>query len=138
MWAVAAHGVTFMDVDRFVTRADERRTEEFDWGEIVWMDGGDLTAGDALTVGEVTIRPGEANPAHLHPNCDEALYLLSGELRHTLGEEEVVLQAGDLIHVPRGEAHRGINDGDEDAVALIAYDTGSREFEPVDEDADGT
>jgi quercetin dioxygenase-like cupin family protein len=120
------------DIDRLVTTADEQRREDFDWGNLVWADSGELTGTDALTVGRVTIEAGERNPEHRHPNCDEALYVLAGTLRHTIGDEERRLTAGDLIHVPRGERHRAVNDGAEDAVAVIAYDTGEREFEPVE------
>lgn len=125
-----------MVIEQLVTTGEEQETLEFDWGTIVWTDSEELTGEDTLTVGKVTIEAGERNSEHYHPNCDEALYLLSGELTHTLGEEERVLQPGDLIHIPQGEPHQGINDGDEDAVAVICYDTGSREFTLVDEDAE--
>lgn len=125
-----------MAIERLVTTGDEQETVEFDWGTIVWADNKELTGEDTLTVGKVTIEPGEENSEHYHPNCDESLYLLSGELTHTLGDEEAVLEAGDLIHVPAGEPHQGINTGEEDAVAVICYDTGSREFSLVDEAAD--
>jgi PAS domain S-box-containing protein len=84
-----------------VTRADGADRQTFEWGEIVWLDSAELTGNEALTVGEVTIYAGEANGEHYHPNCDEALYLLSGELTHTLGEEETVLQPGDLVTLLR-------------------------------------
>ena len=83
-------------------------------------------------MGKVTIRAGEANPEHRHPDCDEALYLLEGRLEHTIGGESVTLSAGDLLHIPAGEPHSAVNDGDSDAVAVITYDTGERGFELVE------
>lgn len=125
-----------MAIDEHVTRADGADRQTFEWGEIVWLDSAELTGNEALTVGEVTIYAGEANGEHYHPNCDEALYLLSGRLRHTLGDEETVLEAGDLLHIPEGERHRAENVGEEDAVAVIAYDTGRREAVFVDGDGE--
>lgn len=125
-----------MAIEELVTTGEEQETLEFDWGTIVWTDSKELTGEDTLTVGRVTIEAGEQNSEHYHPNCDEALYLLSGELTHTLGDEEMVMEPGDLIHIPKGEPHQGINDADEDAVAIICYDTGSREFALVNEDAE--
>lgn len=125
-----------MAIEQLVTTSETQETVEFDWGTIVWADSKELTGEDTLTVGKVTIEAGERNSEHYHPNCDETLYLLSGVLTHTLGDEEIVLEPGDLIHIPEGEPHQGINEGDEDAVAIICYDTGSREFTLVDEDAD--
>jgi quercetin dioxygenase-like cupin family protein len=112
--------------DRTV-RPAERETETFDWGEIVWLDSHPLTGSTGLTVGEVTIAAGRANGAHYHPDCEEALYLLEGELRHTLGEEETRLEAGDCLHIPAEVVHAAESVGDRDAVAVIAYDTGDRE-----------
>lgn len=127
-----------MAVERLVTTGEEQETLDFEWGTIVWADSEELTGEDTLTVGEVTIEPGRRNSEHYHPNCDEALLLRSGELRHTLGDEEALLEPGDLIHVPKGEPHQAVNDGDEDAIAVICYDTGSREFTPVDGDTAST
>ncbi len=120
-----------MAIEDLVTRPASQATEAFDWGTITWVDSGELTDSDALTVGRVTIDPGAENPEHLHPNCDETLYLLEGQLEHWIGSASVDLAAGDSLHIPRGEPHRAANDGPEPAVAIIAYDTGHREFEPV-------
>lgn len=116
-------------IDDLVTTSAERTTQSFDWGEIEWMDNHDLTGCNTLTFGKVTIYPGEKNSEHFHSNCDEALYLLSGTLEHTIGDEKVTLTDGDLIHIPRGERHQATNPGEEEAIAVIAYDTGEREFE---------
>ena len=124
-----------MAIETHVTTTDEQRTLEFDWGTIVWAASNELTGQDALTVGRVTIEAGKRNSEHYHPDCDETLYLLEGELTHTLGDESVTLEPGDCIHIPAGEPHQGINDGDVDAVAVISYDTGSRDA--VFEDGDG-
>lgn len=123
-----------MNIEQLITTGESHRRNEFPWGEIVWIDGEELTGTDTLTVGQVTFHPGAENREHYHPNCDESLYLLSGTLKHTLGDEAATLEAGDLIHIPSGEPHQGINVGDEDAVAVIVYDTGSREVIFADED----
>lgn len=114
-------------IDELTTRADDADRVEFDWGHILWLDSVELTGGEGLTVGRVTIERGESNAEHYHPNCNEALYLLSGRLRHSLGGEETVLEPGDLLHIPQGEPHAAESIGTADAVAVIAYDTAERE-----------
>ena len=121
-----------MPIEELVTRPTGRETEEHEWGEITWLDSADLTGSDGLTVGHVRIYGGCANPEHRHPNCEEALYLLSGTLEHSVGAETTTLDAGDCLHIPRGERHAALNPGDDDAVAVIAYDAGEREFELVE------
>lgn len=116
-----------MSIEDYVCREAGGRTDAFEWGTITWLDGDGLTAGDGLTFGRVTFDPGAGNAAHSHPNCEEALYLLSGELDHALAGERTVLEPGDLLHIPRGEAHQATNPGPGEAVALIAYDTADRQ-----------
>lgn len=121
-----------MSLQEYVTRAGGRAVDEFEWGEIEWLDSAELTDSDALTVGRVTIDAGASNPEHYHANCDETLYMLEGTLEHSIGEEATTLEAGDCLHIPQGEPHAAENPGDEPAVAVISYDTGQREFAPVE------
>jgi quercetin dioxygenase-like cupin family protein len=57
-------------------------------------------------------------------------------IEHTVGDAVTSLTAGDLIHIPEGERHRATNTGSEDAVAVIAYDTGRREVEFLDAESE--
>jgi hypothetical protein len=45
----------------------------------------------------------------MHPNCEEALYLLSGRLEHHTGEDRGVLEPGDTLMVAAGEFHNTIH-----------------------------
>ena len=66
------------------------------WGSLRWLASAPVGNAEGVTVGHVIIRPGQANPRHSHTTCEEVLYLLRGRLRHSMGEETVVLEAGDL------------------------------------------
>jgi mannose-6-phosphate isomerase-like protein (cupin superfamily) len=50
-------------------------------------------------------------PLHVHHNDDEAWYVLEGVLRVQMGEQEVELQAGCGVLVPRGTPHTYWNPG---------------------------
>lgn len=121
-----------MTIDRLVTTREGQPEDTFDWGTITWLDSAELTDSTGLTVGRVTIEAGRENTEHRHPDCAEALFVLAGELVHTIGDEETTLREGDLLHVPPGERHQAHNPSDDDAVALLAYDTGERTIEFVD------
>lgn len=121
-----------MSIEDFVTRADGADSDSFEWGEITWLDGGELTAGTGLTFGRVTFYSDGTNAEHRHPNCEEVLYLLSGRLAHTIGEDRTTLEPGDALHIPRNEPHQATNLADDDAVAIIAYDTADRRVEFVE------
>lgn len=87
--------------------ADANRDPDIveNWGDLTWLVGAKQMAGSEQTLGVVSIRPGQRNPLHSHPNCEELLYVLSGECEHRLGEETYNLGPGSVIRIPRGVAH---------------------------------
>lgn len=97
------------------------------WGSMQWLCSGALFEDAQQTFGYVEIDPGAKNPKHYHPNSDEVLYLLAGELDHSLGEMVHHLQPGMAIHIPQGVAHDAINRGKAVARMLVAYPTPERQ-----------
>lgn len=82
-------------------------------GERLWFaGGGDFTVkasgeqtGGALFVFEDHVVKGKTTPLHTHPDMDEAIYVLAGEiLVHSDGDEHAV-GAGGLMVAPRGLPH---------------------------------
>jgi len=111
-------------------QAESGRLDE-SWGSLRWLAGRRVGNADGLTLGRVVIKAGESNPPHRHPNCEEALYLMKGRLRHFIGAEEVILEAGDTLVVGAGLSHHALNIGTEDADMIVAYSAGERGFEPT-------
>jgi len=107
--------------------AEAKRIDE-DWGSLTWVAGKKLGNAERLTLGRVVIRKGAQNPRHCHPNCAEVLYLLGGKLRHTVGDEAVILEPGDALAIPAGVFHHAASIGEEDAEMIVAYDSGERQF----------
>ena len=64
----------------------ETKTVVEDWGTLTWLASAELTSSH-ITVGRVVIKQGRSNPRHCHDNCEEVLYLLQGELKHSFGDE---------------------------------------------------
>lgn len=60
-------------------------------------------------------------PLHLHADSDVTVFLLKGRGRIRLGERELPVQAGDVMHIPRGVIHAFINAGRAPAAALVVY-----------------
>jgi quercetin dioxygenase-like cupin family protein len=44
-------------------------------------------------------------PLHMHPHQEEYFYVISGEVRFALGDQRLVLHAGDSVLGPRGIPH---------------------------------
>jgi quercetin dioxygenase-like cupin family protein len=60
-------------------------------------------------------------PLHIHPNTEEAFYVLAGQLRVRAGEHEHTLSAGGFILVPQGLPHTFTTAGPEPARFLIVH-----------------
>ena len=101
--------------------------EHTPFGRLVWMVSGALGNSTTMTVGRCHIEPGKANPRHVHPNCDEVLYLVQGRIRHTLDDESVEMTAGDAISIPAGAVHNAENIGPDEVVCLISFSTPDRQ-----------
>jgi quercetin dioxygenase-like cupin family protein len=97
------------------------------WGELRWLVNASVMPGACQTVGVVRIDPGQANPLHAHPNCEEVLYVLTGSCLHDLDEEEFALGPGAVIRIAAGVAHRARCTSDEPLVAVIFFSSPERE-----------
>jgi quercetin dioxygenase-like cupin family protein len=97
------------------------------WGSLQWLIGGQTVPKTAMTLGRVTFKPGQSNPPHAHPNCEEILCVVAGTLEHSLPQGGTVrLETGDCIVLPRGHAHNAKNIGTVEAVAIVAFNTPDR------------
>jgi quercetin dioxygenase-like cupin family protein len=114
------------EISSVITRATARHIEHHDWGRLEWMASGALGNSTTMTVGRCYIDPGQANPRHYHPNCDEILHILQGVIEHTLDNQSVEMRAGDTISIPQGTVHNAHNIGDEQAIFVIAFSSPDR------------
>ena len=110
-------------------KAADGEVLDLPWGRIVWLVSGSQGNSETMTFGRVTIRAGQANPRHRHPNCDEVLHLLSGRLEHSLGDETFVMEPGDTISIPTGVWHNARALGDADAEMVISFSSPDRQTE---------
>jgi quercetin dioxygenase-like cupin family protein len=104
-----------------------------DWGHLSWLVGEVEMPGAEQTFGVVTIKPGQRNPLHLHPNCEELLYVVSGTCDHLLGEETFQLVPGSVIRIPRGVPHWAKCTSAEPLVAVISFSRPDRKAESLEE-----
>ncbi|MHC4402644.1 MAG: cupin domain-containing protein [Planctomycetota bacterium] len=108
--------------------------QEYPWGWIRWLMNDKLSPGSEMTFGLVEVGAGQNNPAHIHPNCEEHLYMLSGSCKHRIGDRTLLLVAGDLLRIPRGVPHAAEVVGKVPMKAVIVYSDGNRQFVLADED----
>ena len=96
-----------------------------------WLMDDGIEQGAGLSLARMTVAPGVTSEAHRHPNCSEAVHVLSGRVEQRRGDEWVKLAAGETMLIPTGAPHQTRNLAAEPAVLMIAYSSGSRLYEPV-------
>lgn len=118
-----------MDEPRIeVIRRGEAPQENYPGGEIHWLTSRAVNGARELTVGYTVIEVGKRNPLHRHPNCEESLYVLEGEIEHTVeGTPNVRMGPGDAILIPRDRVHQAINVGPVPARLLVSFSSAERE-----------
>lgn len=118
-------------IGRQVRRDVGAAPEPTDFGSVQWAARRDDPPGAEQTAGLAVFDPGKSNVEHVHPDCEEIVYVLAGELEHTLADQRTLLRAGDLIVVPRGVPHRLINTGDAPVRAFVVFSSPDRRFVPT-------
>ena len=64
-----------------------------------------------FTFGIIEIAAGRELEAHVHPDEDDAFYIVEGEMTFVLGDREVAAPPGTFVLVPPGVEHGFRNDG---------------------------
>ncbi len=115
------------DVATALSNVPDHEIEQTSWGRLVWMVSGRLGNSTTMTVGRCYIDPGEHNPRHYHPNCDEVLHVLRGTIEHSFDDDTVRMSAGDTISIPQGVFHNARNVGPDTAVFVISFSSPDRQ-----------
>ena len=110
-----------------VTDAAQLPIERNTWGNLQWLCNGKLMPGSEQTVGLATILPGKRNPVHFHPNCEEVLYVISGQGLQSCDGRSILLKAGMTVRIPAKVKHNVVNTGTETLRALVSFSTGDRQ-----------
>jgi len=80
------------------------RTWFYGGGVHTWKATSEETAG-ALFAFEDTLERGKCTPLHMHPDADEVVFVIEGEIRTLIDGEERTIGRGAMTFVPRGVGH---------------------------------
>ena len=88
-------------------------------GKIPGRETRDLVNGKTVGTRNISLRitdvlPGEVcNPGHIHTECEEVIFILSGKGEIKIGHEVFPMNPGDAIYLPTGIGHIIRNTGKE-------------------------
>ena len=94
-----------------------------------WLMDDKIEAAAGLSLARMIVDPGVVSEAHRHANCTEVIHVLSGSVEQRRDSEWVSLEQGETILIPIGAVHQTRNLGDQAAILVIAYSSGSRIYE---------
>ena len=101
----------------FITEAEAIK-EDFKGRTNYWMCHPEIADAKGLQVCRAVLPPGEGHDFHLHPELEEVIYVLEGEVEQWVEQRKQVLKPGEAAHIPAGVVHATFNDGGADAVIL--------------------
>ena len=67
-----------------------------------------------FSLAEVVLPQGACSESHYHPVIEEAYYILAGQARMIVDDEERTLDVGDSVMIPPGAKHQIFNDKADD------------------------
>ena len=79
--------------------------------------------GKNLTVVNAGIDPGAGLALHVHPNYEEAMLVVEGNIEAVLEGKTRILGPGDVLLAPAGAKHTITNQSDKPAKVLAIYPT---------------
>ena len=118
---------------KFVSSAEVRR-EELSWGSLAWFSSPTVSSAKDLVVLEVTLNSGGGHNFHRHPNQEEVIYLLDGEIEQWIDREKRQLRAGDSALIGVDVVHASFNISSRQAklLAILGPCVGPEGYELVD------
>lgn len=118
---------------RFIPAKDTER-DQLDWGEIGWLSRPATTQAKDLAVLEVTLKPGKGHNFHKHPQQEEVIYVIEGEIEQWLEQENRTLKPGDSVFIAADVVHASFNTGSRPAklLAILGPCVGEGGYESVE------
>ena len=103
---------------RFIPHSETEQTQ-LDWGLINRIFGPGDTESAGLVASEVTLSPGFGHDFHRHPQQEELIHVVSGQILQWLEKEKRELGPGDSVYIPADMVHASFNESEGDAKLLV-------------------
>jgi len=112
--------------------------EHPDWGELGWISRPSDTQSKNICAIEVLLEPGFGHNFHKHPQQEEILYVIAGEIEQWIHTEKLTLKPGDAAFIAPGVVHASFNAGKQTAklLAVLAPCVGDAGYELVPMDGE--
>jgi quercetin dioxygenase-like cupin family protein len=97
-----------MTTGSFLSTAQVER-EHLTWGSLGWMSRPASTGAKELVVIEVNLAQGHGHNFHKHPDQEEMIYVIEGQIEQWLEQTFQLLNPGDSVFIPKDIVHASFN-----------------------------
>jgi quercetin dioxygenase-like cupin family protein len=84
-------------------------------------------SGEGATLAWTTLEPGHTPRPHAH-HFEQVVYIVQGTVRFAVGEEQLLMKAGDMVVIPPNVEHCAETVGDEPVVDLSVFTPKRHEY----------
>ena len=118
---------------KFVPSGEVER-EELEWGTLGWLSRPPSTGAQQLTVIDVDLLPGKGHDFHKHPDQEEVIFVVNGEIEQWLETRKQTLKPGDSVFIPKDMVHASFNisEGPAKLLAILGPCVGEGGYEMVE------
>lgn len=106
-----------MPATRFIT-AVEALKEDYKGRTNYWVCRPEVCEARDLQICRAVLPAGEGHDFHTHPELEEVIYVLEGQVEQWVEKEKRLLGPGEVAHIPRGIVHATFNPTGADATIL--------------------
>lgn len=92
----------------------------------------DATQAKSLALGHLDVDAGATIGTHIHPDTEEAMVIVDGELEAVLGDETTTVGVGDTVLAPAGVKHGFVNRSSAKASLLAIFPKTEYQRVPVE------
>jgi quercetin dioxygenase-like cupin family protein len=118
---------------KFITSKEVKR-DQLEWGSLAWFSGPVASNARDLVVLEVSLSPGGGHNFHKHPNQEEVIYVIEGEIEQWVDRQKRAIRPGDSAFIGKNVVHASFNVSNRNAklLAILGPCVGPEGYELVD------
>lgn len=109
----------------FITQAEAMK-EDFKGRTNYWVCRPEVCAAEGLQICRAVLPAGEGHNFHTHPELEEVIYVLEGEVEQWVEKKKQILKPGEVAHIPKGIVHASFNATKHDAIILAVLSPASQ------------
>ncbi|MBX3580221.1 MAG: cupin domain-containing protein [Rhizobiaceae bacterium] len=100
---------------------EEVATDQAPWGQSRWLSHPASTGARQVAALDADLAPGQGHSFHKHPDQEEVLCVIDGEIEQWIDREKRILRAGDGMFIAPGTVHATFNAGGKAARLLVIF-----------------